>query len=72
VLKEIETNLDWIGYFHVADAPGRHQPGTGMIDYQAVNGLLRRANYEGFIGMEFSPLGSDEQAARTPFEVFHD
>ena len=70
VLTEIDKNLDWIGYFHVADLPGRHQPGTGKIDYQAVNALLRRSRYEGFIGMEFSPLGPDEQAAATALEVF--
>ncbi len=70
VLTEIDRNLDWIGYFHVADLPGRHQPGTGKIDYQAVNALLRRAQYEGFIGMEFSALGPDEHAATAPFEVF--
>jgi hydroxypyruvate isomerase len=70
VLKEIDGNLDWIGYFHVADLPGRHQPGTGKIDYQGVNALLRRANYEGFIGMEFSALGADEQAATAALEVF--
>jgi hydroxypyruvate isomerase len=70
VLTEINGNLDWIGYFHVADLPGRHQPGTGRIDYQAVNGLLRRARYKGFIGMEFSALGPDEQAAAAPLEVF--
>ena len=70
VLTEINGNLDWIGYFHVADLPGRHQPGTGGIDYQAVNALLRRARYEGFIGMEFSALGPDEQAAAAPLEIF--
>jgi hydroxypyruvate isomerase len=70
VLMEIDTNLEWIGYFHVADQPGRHQPGTGKIDYGAVNTLLKRAKYEGFIGMEFSPLGPDEQAARAPLEIF--
>src|SRR6266550_5950546 len=66
VLTEIDKNLEWVGYFHVADLPGRHQPGTGKIDYQAVNTLLKRAQYEGFIGMEFSALGPDEQAAKAP------
>jgi hydroxypyruvate isomerase len=70
VLTEIDKNLEWVGYFHVADLPGRHQPGTGKIDYQAVNTLLRRAKYKGFIGMEFSALGPDEQAAKAPFEIF--
>jgi len=70
VLAEIERNLPWIGYFHVADRPGRHQPGTGVIDYRAVNQLLKRMGYEGFIGLEFSPLGPDEQAAQAPLEIF--
>jgi hydroxypyruvate isomerase len=70
VLTEIDKDLEWVGYFHVADLPGRHQPGTGKIDYQAVNTLLKRAKYKGFIGMEFSALGPDEQAARAPLEIF--
>jgi hydroxypyruvate isomerase len=70
VLTEIDKNLEWVGYFHVADMPGRHQPGTGKIDYKAVNTLLRRAKYEGFVGMEFSALGPDEQAAKAPLEIF--
>jgi len=70
VLTEIDKNLEWVGYFHVADLPGRHQPGTGKIDYKAVNTLLRRAKYEGFIGMEFSALGPDEPAAKAPLEIF--
>jgi hydroxypyruvate isomerase len=70
VLTEIDRNLEWIGYFHVADMPGRHQPGSGTIDYRAVNELLRRAEYDGFIGMEFSALGPEEQAASVPLEIF--
>ena len=70
VVTQIKNNLEWIGYFHVADKPGRHEPGTGTIDYSAVNRLLRQAQYEGFIGMEFSALGDNEQAAKTPLKIF--
>jgi hydroxypyruvate isomerase len=70
VLEEIDKNLDWIGYFHVADLPGRHEPGTGKINYRGVNELLKRTRYEGFVGMEFSPQSPDEQAAAKPLEVF--
>ena len=70
VLTEIERHAKWIGYIHVADMPGRHQPGTGTIDYHAVHDLLKRVGYEGFIGMEFSPLGPDEAAARVSLEIF--
>lgn len=72
VLKEIDISADWIGHFHAADMPGRHEPGSGKIDYQAVKALLRRVGYEGFVGMEFSPLRPDEPAARAALEVFND
>jgi hydroxypyruvate isomerase len=70
ILDRLETNLPWIGHIHVADMPGRHQPGTGRIPYKAVNALLSRIGYKGFIGMEFSALGPDVGAARVPLEIF--
>jgi hydroxypyruvate isomerase len=70
VLTQIDENLKWIGYIHVADKPGRHQPGSGKINYREVNALLKQAEYEGYVGMEFSPLGPDEQAAQAPLETF--
>ncbi len=70
VMVEIERNLSWIGYLHVADVPGRHQPGTGEIDYHAVAALLKRVGRDKFIGMEFSPLGPHYEAARAPQEIF--
>jgi hydroxypyruvate isomerase len=71
VLSEIEKSFEWIGYFHVADMPGRHQPGTGEIDYESVNALLRKLRYDGFVGMEFSALGDNEEAAAAPLTVFN-
>jgi hydroxypyruvate isomerase len=70
VLREIENNQEWIGYFHVADSPGRHQPGTGEIDYAAVGELLGRLKYRGFVGMEFAPLGPSAEAVKAPIETF--
>jgi len=71
VLSEIEKSFEWIGYFHVADMPGRHQPGTGEIDYRRVNALLKKLRYDGFVGMEFSALGDSEEAAAAPLNVFN-
>lgn len=69
-LAVIEANLPWIGYLHVADMPGRHEPGTGTLDYPAIATMLKRVGYDGFIGMEFSAQGMDEAAARAPQLVF--
>jgi hydroxypyruvate isomerase len=66
----MENNLECIGYLHVDDSPGRHQPGTGKIDYRGIADWLKRVRFDGFIGMEFFPQGSDDLAARAANEIF--
>jgi hydroxypyruvate isomerase len=51
-----------IGYIHVADVPGRHEPGTGKVDWVAVLEALRDSGYDGYAGFEFSPAGSSDAA----------
>lgn len=46
-----------IGHFQVADHPGRHEPGTGSIDYRSLFHLIERLGYTGWIGCEYHPLG---------------
>lgn len=47
--------IDQIGYVHVADAPGRAEPGTGAMNYRKVFEVLKDLNYQGAIGFEFYP-----------------
>ncbi len=49
-------NLNLIGHIHVADVPGRHEPGTGEINYRYLLRLLRKHNYRGYIGLDYIPL----------------
>jgi hydroxypyruvate isomerase len=70
VVAEMGSNLEWIGYLHVADLPGRHQPGTGKIDYRGIADWLKRVRFDGFIGMEFFPRGPDNLVARAAQEIF--
>jgi hydroxypyruvate isomerase len=62
--KTISDNIDLIGHFHVADVPGRHEPGTGEINYEHIFGLLRESNYRGYVGLEFTPLVDAEASLR--------
>lgn len=55
-------NLDLIGHIHVADVPGRHEPGTGEINYEHIFGVLRERGYRGYVGLEYTPL-VDAQAS---------
>lgn len=57
-------NIDRIGHLHIADNPGRHQPGTGEISYGPILAAIERAGYAGYVGLEFRPLGSDADALR--------
>ena len=55
LIEKLEQNIDWVGLVHIADVPGRHEPGTGEIDYANVYRSLGRLRYTRFIGMEYSP-----------------
>jgi hydroxypyruvate isomerase len=52
--------LPVIGHLQLADNPGRHEPGTGEINYRFVFAELERLNYEGWVGCEYKPAGRTE------------
>lgn len=51
----IEKNLSQIGHVQLADNPGRHEPGTGEINYPFLFAHLERLGYQGWIGCEYKP-----------------
>jgi hydroxypyruvate isomerase len=51
----ITDYLPDIGYFHVADVPGRHEPGTGSVDWLSLLRLIQQGGYTGYVGFEYSP-----------------
>jgi hydroxypyruvate isomerase len=57
LLAPLRGNVDLLGLVHVADVPGRHAPGSGMIDYAAIYRELSRQGYRGWMAMEFLPTG---------------
>jgi hydroxypyruvate isomerase len=54
--RTIESNLDAIRHFQIADNPGRNEPGTGEINYQFLFDFIDRLDYDGWIGCEYRPL----------------
>jgi hydroxypyruvate isomerase len=69
LINSITNCLPNIGHIQIADVPGRHQPGTGKIDYPATFDLLRKLNYSGFVGLEYRPSNdSDSSLAWLPRE----
>jgi hydroxypyruvate isomerase len=55
LIANLQKYIDRIGHFHVADVPGRHQPGTGEINYRNVLKAIAETNYEGYVAMEYTP-----------------
>jgi hydroxypyruvate isomerase len=57
LIEKLEQNIDLVGLVHIADVPGRHEPGTGEIDYRNIYRKLAQLKYDKFITMEFYPSG---------------
>lgn len=60
----LRTYADQLGHIHVADAPGRHEPGTGEINYRTVFACLSEVGYTGRIGYELFPKTTTAQAVQ--------
>ena len=60
--KTLEDNLNVIGHIQIADNPGRHQPGTGEINFPYLFDHLERIGYAGWIGCEYVPLGNTHES----------
>ncbi|NYF78097.1 hydroxypyruvate isomerase family protein [Granulicella arctica] len=55
LIEKLEKNIEWVGLIHIADVPGRHEPGTGEIDYTNIYRKLAELHYHRFIAMEYYP-----------------
>lgn len=55
--RTIEKHLRLIPHMQLADTPGRHEPGTGEINYAFLLDFIDRIRYQGWIGCEYNPAG---------------
>lgn len=60
-MDDIRENIDIIGHFHIADAPGRHEPGSGKVDYVKILKDISALSYDGHIGLEYRATKQDEE-----------
>lgn len=53
--RTIERLLPLIGHVQIADNPGRHEPGSGEVNYGWLLPALDRLGYGGWVGCEYTP-----------------
>ena len=64
LIEKLEKNIDQVGLIHIADVPGRHEPGTGEINFDSIYRKLKQLNYSGYVAMEFEPSGDPVSSLR--------
>ena len=62
LIDTIRANVDVFNHVHVADVPGRFEPGTGEVNYVNVLKALDDAGYQGHCGFEFRPSDNSDAA----------
>jgi len=68
LIAKLAKNMDYLGLVHIADVPGRHEPGTGEISFANIYRKLGELNYKRYVAMEFMPMGDPVAALRAAAE----
>ena len=61
LIETIQKNVAHIGHIQIADVPGRHEPGTGEINYPNVLKAIDASGYDGFVALEYAPASGTEE-----------
>jgi hydroxypyruvate isomerase len=57
VIRTLTEAAPYVAVFHVADNPGRHDPGSGEIHYTNVYKAIQKTGFAGYLTFEYLPLG---------------
>lgn len=64
LIEKLDQHIDVIGLIHIADVPGRHEPGTGEINFGNVYKKLAQLKYRHVVAMEFKPTSDPVTSLR--------
>ncbi|PYT27041.1 MAG: hypothetical protein DMG58_21285 [Acidobacteria bacterium] len=70
VIRTLMEAADIVSVFHVADNPGRNDPGTGEINYRNVYKAIQKTGYSRYLAMEYLPLGDQVESLTKALNEF--
>lgn len=56
----LKSNMSKIQNIQIADTPGRHQPGTGEINFRFLLWTIDALGYDGYVSLEYIPSPNTE------------
>lgn len=71
LVNNITGNQDIVPYIHIADAPGRHEPGSGEIHFDYLIEKLKEIGFAGTVCMEYFPEGDTEEGFTAVRQFFN-
>lgn len=69
VIRNITENIDLIGHFHIADNPGRQEPGTGELNYTNIFSAIKKSGYDKYLAFECGTSSDAQKVARRMREI---
>lgn len=58
----LATHMDRIAHIQISDVPGRHQPGSGAVDFEKLFTLIDSSGYQGWVSLEYHPDGPTDDS----------
>jgi hydroxypyruvate isomerase len=72
IIHTIRDNIGWIGHFHTAGVPGRHEINESQeLNYAAIARAISGTSYDLYVGHEFRPLSDVYASLRNAFDIFN-
>jgi len=62
VIRTLQAAAPYVAVFHIADNPGRHDPGSGEMNYANIYQAIAGSGYSGYVTMEYVPIGDQLQS----------
>ena len=70
VIETLKEAAPYVAVFHVADNPGRHDPGTGELNWPNIYHAIQKTGYSGYVTMEYLPLGDQVKSLTSALNDF--